>query len=98
MGEPDGSPTSPLLPGCGAAIRGWPGQAEPAFGRDRRRFPRRGKGTDTDLGTGLAGDAVLLGRLGHGRRDERRDVAVEDARDDVLGAELVRRDHRRERT
>ena len=38
-----------------------------------------------------------LGRLGDRRRDGERDVAVEHARDHVLGPELVVRDHRRDR-
>ena len=66
--------------------------------RDTGCSPRRGASEDVaSLTAGAPGDAVSLGRLGDRRRDGRRDVAVEHARDHVLGAELVGGDHRRDR-
>jgi len=57
---------------------------------ERIRLERAAKRKPASLPTGsgarLAGDAVLLGCLGDSCRDERRDVSVEDARDDVLRA------------
>ena len=62
----------------------------------RRALPELARGRDALDRRGFAvaaRDAVALGRIGDGGGDDADDLAVEDARDDVLRPELVGADH-----
>ena len=88
-GDLPGAPRREARPARGAPVR-------VAAGRGCRLTPSRAQRA-APAASALARDAVPLGRLGDRRGDGERHVAVEDARDHVLGPELVVGDHRGDR-